>query len=247
MKPLVVFDIETTGTEKTGNDWIIQFAAIKVDRDTHKVIDKINQFIRPNGKYVMAIGAYLAHRIHPDFLKDKPTFPEVAERIRSFFDGCDILTYNGIQFDLPFLAHEFKRCGIIWDPTSFVCYDSFLTEVKRHSHTLHDTFERYCGRTMEDAGLQPHDGMSDVKATYAIFRHQNETAPVEPEKMITDDDKVIIVDYEGEDVYAFNFGKYKKIPIKIVKLIDEQYIKWVLTTELCDKSRKIINDELNVV
>lgn len=241
MKPLVVFDIETTGTEKSGEDWIIQFAALKIDRETHKIIDKINEFIRPDGKYVMSIGAYLAHRIHPDFLKDKPTFKEVADKIKNFFVGCDILTYNGIQFDMPFLAHEFKRCGIEWKPTDFVCYDSFLVETRRHSHTLHDTFARYCGKTMEDAGLQPHDGMSDVKATYAIFRHQNEEEEVQPEQMITDDDKIMLVDYEGQDEYAFSFGKYKKIPIKIVKIIDKQYINWVLSTDICDKTKNIIN------
>ena len=37
MKPLVVFDIETTGLDKK-KDYIIQFSAIKYDRETNKII-----------------------------------------------------------------------------------------------------------------------------------------------------------------------------------------------------------------
>ena len=41
-KPIVVFDLETTGLNKS-KDYIIQFAAIKVDANKRKIID--------NGKY----------------------------------------------------------------------------------------------------------------------------------------------------------------------------------------------------
>ena len=61
MKPLVVLDIETTGMDKTGGDWIVQFAAIKVNRETNKMIDKINLFIKPGAEnYTMSISASIA-------------------------------------------------------------------------------------------------------------------------------------------------------------------------------------------
>ena len=142
IRPLVVPDIETTGLNKQ-TDHIIQFAAIKVDRQTGNIIDSINLYIKPSGPYTITIQAYLKHRIKPEFLEDKPTFVEVADQIRDFFEGCDILTYNGNSFDLPFIKSEYQRIGQDIDFLHFNKYDAFLEEKKRNSNMLEPTFERY--------------------------------------------------------------------------------------------------------
>ena len=102
MKPLLIYDIETTGLDKI-KDQIIQFAAIKVDTQKHKILDSKNIFIQPVGNYSISIQAFFKHGITPDFLKDKPHFKDVAQEIFDFFNGCDILTYNGCSFDNSFL------------------------------------------------------------------------------------------------------------------------------------------------
>ena len=43
---LLIFDLETTGVDKK-KDQIIQFAAIKVDAENHKLIESKNIFIQP--------------------------------------------------------------------------------------------------------------------------------------------------------------------------------------------------------
>lgn len=245
MNPLVILDLETTGTDRLRADWIVQFSAIKVDREQNKILDTINEYIRPADSYVMTIGAYLTHHIHPDFLKDKPTFKDLAQKIYDFMAGCDILTYNGCSYDLPFLQHEFRRCGIEWNPTDFNCYDSYLIEMRRTSNRLEHVFKRYCGRTMEEAGLQAHDSFADVKATYAVFRHQCETEDIKPEKMITDDGYLTLGDYEGNETIMVNFGKYKGIPLDIAALVDPKYLQWALGVGLCDKSKALINQAID--
>ena len=240
-KPLVSLDIETTGTDKN-RDRIIQFAAIKIDTTHHKIIDSINMLIRPDGDYVMSIGAYLKHRIHPDMLKDKPTFKEVAKQIYDFIGNNDILTYNGVSFDLPFLMNEFKRAGITFLPSDHDCYDSYKEEVKRHSNKLGDTFERYCGRTMEQAGLTAHDAFSDVKACYAIYRHQNETDDISPDPMWTDDNMIVMDNIDGNIVPVINFGRYRDVPVSMVKAVDPSYITWMLSSGVCEKTRKILTE-----
>jgi DNA polymerase III subunit epsilon len=236
---LNVLDIETTGTNKTA-DWIVQFAAIKVDTEPNKIIDKINLLIRPAESYVMGIGAYIKHHIHPDTLKDKPTFKEVAQQIYDFLNKDAILTYNGVSFDLPFLMNEFSRAGIPFKPSDYVCYDAFKEEQRRHSNKLEDAFTRYCGRTMEDAGLSAHDAFSDVKACYAVFRHQNETASVQPEELLTDDNMLTLQEFNGEKIPAFSFGRYKDVPISVVKQVDPSYITWILSTNICEKTRRLL-------
>ena len=244
-KPLVVLDIETTGTDKN-TDYIIQFAAIKVDRDTHKMIDKINLLIRPDTtNYVMSIGAYIKHRIHPDTLKDKPTFKEVANQIYQFMEDSDILTYNGVSFDLPFLMNEFARAGVVFEPSKYVCFDSYKEETRRNGHRLEEVFTKYCNRTMEDAGLTAHDAFSDVKACYAVFRHQNEKAEVKPEYLITDDNILIEDDFNGNKEVILNIGRYRTVPLKLICKTDPSYITWLLSTNICKKTREIINNVIN--
>ena len=240
-RPIVSLDIETTGTDKN-KDWIVQLAAIKIDTMHHKIIDSINILIRPDGDYVMSIGAYLKHRIHPDMLKDKPTFKEVAKQIYDFIGNNDILTYNGISFDLPFLMNEFRRAGINFLPSTHVCYDSYKEETRRHGNKLSEAFERYCGRTMEQAGLTAHDAFSDVKACYAIYRHQNETQEVCPESICTDDNMIVMSNIDGNDVPVINFGRYRDVPVSMVKAVDPSYITWMLSSGVCEKTRKILTE-----
>ena len=246
MKPLVVLDIETTGTDKTGGDWIVQFAAIKVNRETNKMIDKLNLFIRPEAEnYTMSISAFIKHRIHPDQLKDKPTFRQVANQIYDFIKGCDILTYNGVNFDLPFLMNEFAKVGIKFLPTDYVCYDSYKEEARRNGNKLSEAFKRYCGRSMEDAGLTAHDGFSDVKACYAVFRHQNETSEVQPENVLTDDNTLVMGEFNGNQEIMMNIGRYRDVPLKILKVTDPSYLTWMLSTNISEKTRDIINKIAN--
>lgn len=228
MKPLVSYDIETTGLDKT-KDQIIQFAAIKIDTQKHKILDSKNIFIQPVGNYSISIQAFFKHGITPEFLKDKPHFKDVAQEIFDFFIGCDVLTYNGCSFDNLFLIAEFGRVGIVWDPTNFVNYDAFLTEKRRNGNTLEDSFKRYCGKTMSEAGLSAHDALSDVKATYAIFRHQNEIEPVEAEKILVADNTVALMEFKDNIEACFTLGKYKGIPVKYANSIDPNYIQWVLS------------------
>lgn len=228
MKPLVSYDIETTGLDKA-KDQIIQFAAIKIDTQKHKILDSKNIFIQPVGNYSISIQAFFKHGITPEFLKDKPHFKDVAQEIFDFFIGCDVLTYNGCSFDNLFLIAEFGRVGIVWDPTNFVNYDAFLTEKRRNGNTLEDSFKRYCGKTMAEAGLSAHDALSDVKATYAIFRHQNEIEPVEAEKILVADNTVALMEFKDNIEACFTLGKYKGIPVKYVNSIDPNYIQWVLS------------------
>ena len=64
---ITVFDLESTGVDKT-KDQIIQIAALKIDTDTNKIIDELNQYIQPTGSYTISLAAYFKHNITPKFL-----------------------------------------------------------------------------------------------------------------------------------------------------------------------------------
>ena len=230
VKPLVIPDIETTGLNKA-TDHIIQFAALKIDRITGNLIDSINLYIRPEGSYAITIQAYLRHHIKPADLVDKPTFREVCDQIKDFMEGCDILTYNGNAFDLPFIKAEFLKIGKDIDFTKYNCYDAYVEEKRRNGLTLGATYQRYTDHTMEEDGLSAHDAFSDVKATYKIFEEQQKIKEYGPEERLTEDNVLIMANFNGKEQPVFNIGKYKELPISYISTFDQEYLKWCVSDQ----------------
>lgn len=224
MKNFVVYDLETTGVDKE-KDFIIQFAAVKLDENLN-IIDEKNLYIQPEGSYTISIQAYMKHHISPQFLADKPYFFQVADEILEFMNGCNLLTYNGCNFDIPFLKIELKRCGKSFDFLHTECYDAFLEEKRRNSISLENTFKRYEGKTMVEAGLNAHDALSDVKATLAVFKAQQKVKPYGPEKMYGEDNFIVQSEFNGVPQPVFNVGKYRELPLSYIASIDPGYLSW---------------------
>lgn len=225
-KPLVIFDIETTGVDKKV-DRIIQFAAIKVIDG--EIIDSINYYIQPDGNYTISIPAFFKHKITPKFLSDKPYMFEVADKIVNFMSDCDILTYNGNKFDIPFLKNELNKCGYDIDFTSLNCYDAFIEEQRRNNTKLETTFKRYKGETMSESGLDAHDAFSDVKATYEIFVEQQKIQKYDPETLYGEDGIISDMNFLGETKPCFTVGKYRELSVAYVAQIDMNYLRWCVS------------------
>lgn len=225
MENFVIFDLETTGLNKE-KDQIIQFAAIKINKETNQIIDTKNLYIQPIGQYQISIQAFFKHGIKPEFLKDKPYFKDVANEIIEFFKDSDIITYNGNNFDIPFLINEFAKASIEYTFTNKNCYDVYLEEKRRNGLQLEDVYKRYKGKSMVDSGLAPHDALSDIKATYSIFYAQQKNKEYDPEKIVGDDNVIILKEFQGELCPCFNVGKYRDLSIAFVQKIDKQYLNW---------------------
>lgn len=246
-RPLVIYDLETTGLDKS-KDQIIQIALVKYDWNIKKIIDSKNYYIQPEGNYSIPIGAYMVHHINAEFLKDKPHFREVASEIFDFFTGCDIVTYNGCSFDNAILTEEFSRCGILFDVRSCDNYDCFYEEKRINGNRLSDTFKRYYGKTMDECGLNAHDALSDVKATAAIFVKQQEAHPYEPEEILTIDNVVAMQEFNGKVVPCFTLGKYRGLGVEFVAGFDQGYIAWAIgdTSKFVPSTKEYLKKFLKV-
>lgn len=225
---LIIFDLETTGLDRT-QDQIIQFSALKINTENNSIVDSLNLYIKPVGAYSISIGAYMKHRLTPKFLDDKPYLKDVAKQIVNFFGNDDVLTYNGNSFDIPFLKTELNKYGYDIDFMNRKCYDAFIEERRRNGINLENTYLRYKGKSMEDSGLTAHDAMSDIKATYTIFIAQQRQSPYDSEHMYGEDNVIIDADFEGNIVSCFNIGKYKGISLEYVAKYDQGYLQWCVS------------------
>ena len=230
MKDIVAFDVETTGLNPQ-KDYIIQLAMIKLDGETLEVKEQKKCYVRPEGEYEITPQAFEKHGITKEFLKQNGVnLRSVGQKIIDFFDGCDILTYNGNSFDVNFLYSNLKAVGFDFNIDGRTFYDAFLMYKKLHPSTLEAVYKYYTGEELEGA----HDAYNDVKATIEVFKHLHSTEGLiredmnsmdenilySPEKSITvrlmDDDKLIV----------FAMGKYKDEEFMTVCKKDPQYIKW---------------------
>ncbi|HEX2148131.1 MAG TPA: DNA polymerase III subunit epsilon [Pseudorhizobium sp.] len=104
----IIFDTETTGLE-TKLDRVIEIGGIELinnfptGRTLHLYICPGDRKVHPD--------ALAVHGITDEFLKDKPSFAEVADQIVEFFDGAKWIAHNA-NFDIGFINAEFDRIGL---------------------------------------------------------------------------------------------------------------------------------------
>ena len=109
-KPLVIFDLETTGLDLV-KDRVIQISYIKVYPDGKE--ERGDELINPE-KHIEPIITQLTG-ISDETVKDKPTFKQLAQTLADKFAGSDFAGFNSNNFDIPLLAEEFLRAGIDFD------------------------------------------------------------------------------------------------------------------------------------
>ena len=95
-KPLIVFDLETTGLDLV-KDKIIQISYIKVYPDGKE--ERRNLFINPERSIPAEVSQLTG--ISDDDVKDAPTFKEMASDLETQFKGCDFAGFNSNHFDIP--------------------------------------------------------------------------------------------------------------------------------------------------
>lgn len=109
-KPLVVFDLETTGLDLV-HDRIIQISYVKVYPDQKE--ERESLYVNPE-KPIPAVVQGLTG-ITDEMVKDAPTFKQLSKHLADQFTGSDFAGYNSNRFDIPMLAEEFLRAGVDFD------------------------------------------------------------------------------------------------------------------------------------
>jgi len=235
-KPIVFFDLETTGVN-TSQDKIVQIGAIKLNIDGTEEVK--NVLVNPT--IPIPEGATEVHGISDEDVKDKPKFNQIAKSFASWLSGCDLAGYNSDNFDIPMLIEEFHKAGVDFpeDGTSFV--DVLKIERLVNSHTLGNTYKRYTGEELEGA----HDALADVRATLVIFKKQleaNTDLPKEAKEIdahCQGENKR--VDYAGKlyekdgEVY-WNFGKHRHALVS--KTV--AYANWVIGSDFPEDTKRRI-------
>ena len=168
-KPLVVFDLETTGLDLV-NDRIIQISYIKVSpNDAEGEEQRKSLFVNPSISIPPVVQELTG--ITDEMVKDAPTFKQLAKSLADTFTGCDFAGYNSNRFDIPMLAEEFLRAGVDFDFSKSRLIDAQSIFYKREPRTLAAAYKFYTGRKMEE-DFRAHRADEDTEATYRVLQGQ---------------------------------------------------------------------------
>ena len=267
-KPLVVFDLETTGLDII-TDRIIQLSYIKVTPDGTEV--RGNHLINPE----RAIPAFVTDLtgISDETVADQPTFKEIAPKLAESFKGCDFAGFNSNRFDVPILAEEFLRAGVDFDFTKCRLIDAQTIFHKMERRNLAAAYKFYCGREM-DEDFEAHRADQDTEVTYRVLLGElemySEANQDDPERVLPNDVSELAafskqndnVDFAGRMIWApivdkdgtplsnadgtpqlqevFNFGKYKDMPVSEVLHKDPGYYSWMLGAEFPNNTKQVL-------
>ena len=180
-KPLVVFDLETTGLDIV-KDRVIQLSYIKVLPNGEE--ERGNYLINPEC-HIMPIITQLTG-ISDDDVKDKPTFKQIAKQLDNIFTGCDFAGFNSNYFDIPMLAEEFLRAGIDFDFSKSRLIDACTIFKKMERRNLASAYKFYCGRKMED-DFEAHRADQDTEATYRVLQAELDRYTEEKQRELGED------------------------------------------------------------
>ncbi|MBQ7472281.1 MAG: 3'-5' exonuclease [Prevotella sp.] len=267
-KPLVVFDLETTGLDIV-KDRIIQISYIKVYPDGKE--ERANIFVNPQKPIPSEVVALTG--ITNEDVKDAPTFKELSSQLNATFTGCDFAGFNSNHFDIPLLAEEFLRAGIDFDFSRCRLIDAQTIFHKMERRNLAAAYKFYCGRKMEE-DFEAHRADQDTEATYRVLMAEldkyNPETQVEPEKHLPNDMDVLAefsktndnVDFAGRIVWKqvvdsngkplqdeegkpmkreyFNFGKYKGQAVTDVLQKDPGYFSWMLSGDFPNDTKQVL-------
>ena len=267
-KPLVIFDLETTGLDLV-KDRIIQISYIKVHPNGKE--ERGNELINPEKPIPEEVIALTG--ISNDDVKDKPTFKQIAQSLADMFVGSDFAGFNSNHFDIPLLAEEFLRAGIDFDFTKCRLIDAQTIFHKMERRNLAAAYKFYCGRKMEE-DFEAHRADQDTEATYRVLMGELDMyapgANEDENKVLNNDMDELAgfsktnnnIDFAGRIVWGekkdrygkpildndgnpqftevFNFGKHKGIPVADVFHIDPGYYSWILAGDFTYNTKQVL-------
>jgi DNA polymerase-3 subunit epsilon len=252
-KPIVFFDIESTGTNVAA-DRIVEICVLKVNPDgTEETKTR-----RINPTIPIPPEVTLIHGISDEDVKDEPTFKAIAKGLLDFIGNSDLAGYNSNKFDVPMLIEEYYRAGI-----EFPMDDRKLIDIQNIFHqmeqrTLSAAVKYYLGR--EHVGA--HGAEADVIATYEVLKAQldmykdviytdkqgNQSVPIVNDMNALADFSTNKdwVDFGGRMVYdkdgkeCFNFGKHKGKRVEDVLSREPSYYDWMMNGDFALSTKRAL-------
>lgn len=234
-RPLIFFDVETTGLDPH-RDRIVEIALVRINPGARPQSHEL----RFNPEQPIPPRATAIHGITDEQVAHCPTFSQKAAELADLVADTDLAGFGIARFDLPFLAAEFERAG--WE---FSLHDRKVVDVLRLYHRLEPrdlaaAVRRYCGGDH----VRAHHAGDDAMAAVAVFDAMLGEHHDLPHTVSELHDLLVPVDVEGwfrregNSIY-FARGKHRDVSLNDVARLDASYLDWLAGRVMPDTHRLI--------
>ncbi|MBI3671207.1 3'-5' exonuclease [Candidatus Azambacteria bacterium] len=244
-KPLVIFDLETTGVV-INLDKVVELSYLKISPNGEKELKtyRINPGIKIPQESIDV------HGITNEEVAKYKYFKEYANELFSVFSNCFFAGFNVIGFDLPMIQKEFKEAGLNFQYSADDIIDAKVIFHNREKRDLTAAYKFYCGKEHTAA----HSAEGDILATYEILNSQFERYPE-----INDEEFLRSIHSQRDERYVdserkfywrdgeayFNFGKHKDKKLEDISNEDPTFLSWMLGVDFGIEVKEIVNNALN--
>jgi len=242
-KPIVFFDLETTGVQ-IAKDRIVEISILKVFPDKNK--ESKTWLVNPTIPIPEEITAI--HGISDEKVAKEPTFKELASEIAELIHNCDLGGYNSNKFDIPLLAEEFLRSEVDFDMKNRKAIDVQNIFHKMEKRTLVAAYKFYCDKDLTDA----HSAEADTTATYEVLLSQlDKYDELENDVNLLADfsqiggefaDMAGFVRYNEDGEEVLSFGKYKGVTLKQIWNENPGYFSWINQADFPLYTKNVMRD-----
>jgi DNA polymerase III subunit epsilon len=239
-RPLVFFDTETTGTNPRA-DRIIEIACVKVHPDGHRE----RWEARFNPGIPIPAGSTAIHGIRDRDVAACPRFTDMAPRLASFLEGCDLAGYNITGFDLPVLRIEFLRAGVPFEISQRRLVDAQRIFFAREPRHLTAAARFYCQADHNGA----HGALADAEMTLKVLAGELQRYPDLPRSVGELHDLFCAgldqdLDPEGRfrlinGEPTVNFGRNRGRTLRAMSREEPGFLRWILKGDFSKPVKEI--------
>ena len=246
LRPIIVLDLETTGTwlEK---DRIVEIGMIRrcPDGQTESYVRRVNPGMPIPPSVSEVIG------ITDEDIKDKPPFKEIAAEVFSFIGDADLAGYNVERFDLPILKRELVGAGYVLETGSRNILDAQHIYHFHERRDLTAAYKYYCEKELVNA----HSALGDAEATLEILEAQVKKyakGDGDIEEMLDFRLKRIGDFFDSERKFRWwnrelfpTFGKYaRRKNLRQIAESDPEYLEWIAGADFSEEVRELVKGAL---
>lgn len=248
-RPVVFFDLETTGTDPV-HDRIIEVCVLRVCPLPVAIESPRTWRVNPQTKIPRE--ASEIHGIVNEDLEDCPTFAQLAPELRPYFENADLGGFAISRFDVRLLQNEFARCDDPLDLSRARFVDAQVIYHQREPRNLSAAVRYYCDRELEDA----HGAQADTIASLAVFagqlgRYDDLAADVSGLHELSVAQNANYVDGQRrfmwrDDEPVFNFGKLRGKSLRWAATEPSQrdYLRWIARGPFEADVREVVEQAL---
>lgn len=244
MSNLIYFKVDTTGTD-ISTDRVVLISALKVEGEERT---SFHRYILPKGEWKMSPEATEVNGITEDFIRENGEDPvKVFTEFNEFISspkGFDLVTFNGLNFDIRILHLDYYRNGVQFTATYHRMFDMYEIESRNNRNDFTSTYLRHVGIDKDTVtGNKPMKTPENLEKLF--WRMSNDYTKEEIlgefKPVILDLTNLYRADNNGDLVFVR--GKHYGEKVCDVILSDQEYILFLFKEIIDPESKKIIINE----